>query len=144
MSSAAFLFALLAGVSMATYTVFLRLASAGIHPALGAAIITGVAFLVNVSLTLTMKATGAPITFTSKSMYFVVVVGVAAACADLFTLSAYVRGLKITSSFMISGTSTALMLLVGFVLLKEPFTWLKLFAVGLIATGIFLLQREGL
>jgi drug/metabolite transporter (DMT)-like permease len=143
MASAAFLFALLAGVSMATYTVFLRLASPGIHPALGAAIITGVALLVNVSLTLTMKATGAPITFTSKSIYLVVVVGVAAACADLFTLSAYARGLKITSSFMIGGTSTALVLLVGFVLLKEPFTWLKLLAIGLIVTGIFLLQREG-
>ena len=144
MASAAFLFALLAGVSMATYTVFLRLASPGIHPALGATIITGVALLVNASLTLTMKATGAPIPFTSTSVYLVVVVGVAAACADLFTLSAYARGLKITSSFMIGGTSTVLVLLIGFLVLKEPFTWLKLLAIGLIVTGIFLLQREGL
>ena len=71
-------------------------------------------------------------------------VGVAAACADLFTLSAYARGLKITSSFVIGGTSTALVLLIGFVLLKEPFTWLKLLAIGLIVAGIGLLQREGL
>ena len=35
-------------------------------------------------------------------------------------------------------------LLIGFMVLREPFTWMKLFAVGLIATGIFLLQREGL
>jgi drug/metabolite transporter (DMT)-like permease len=110
----------------------------------GAAIITGVAFLVSASLTVSMKASGAPITFTSKSLYFVVVVGVAAACADLFTLSAYARGLKITSSFVIGGTSTALVLLIGFVLLKEPFTWLKLLAIGLIVAGIGLLQREGL
>jgi drug/metabolite transporter (DMT)-like permease len=143
MTSAAFLFALLAGVSMATYTVFLRLASPSIHPALGAAIITGVALLVNASLVLTMRATGAPLAFTSTSIYFLVVVGVAAACADLFTLSAYARGLKITSSFMIGGTSTAIVLLVGFLLLKEPFTWLKLLAVGFIVTGVFLLQREG-
>ena len=54
----------------------------------------------------------------------VVVVGVAAACADFFTLSAYARGLKITSLF------------------KDPFTWLELLAVALIVTGIFLLQRE--
>jgi len=144
MASAAFLFALLPGVSVTAYTVFLRLASPGIHPALGAAIITGVAFLVSASLTVSMKASGAPITFTSKSLYFVVVVGVAAACADLFTLSAYARGLKITSSFVIGGTSTALVLLIGFVLLKEPFTWLKLLAIGLIVAGIGLLQREGL
>ncbi len=134
--------ALFAGVSMAAYSIFLRLASPGIHPALGATIITGVAFLANLALTLTMKATGSPVTFTTQSVYLVIIVGLAAACADLFTLSAYASGLKVTSSFMISGTSTALVLLVGFMVLREPFTWTKLLAVGLIATGVFLLQRE--
>ena len=134
--------ALFAGVSMAAYSIFLRLASPGIHPALGATIITGVAFLANLALTLTMKATGSPVTFTTQSVYLVIIVGLAAACADLFTLSAYASGLKVTSSFMISGTSTGLVLLVGFMVLREPFTWTKLLAVGLIATGVFLLQRE--
>jgi uncharacterized membrane protein len=136
--------ALMAGAAMAAYSVFSRLASSGVHPALGATIITGVAFLVNVAVTVTLKATGAPITVTSRSLYFVVVVGLAAACADLFTLSAYANGLRVTSSFLIFGTSTALVLLVGFLVLREPFTWMKLFSVGLIAVGIFLLQREGL
>jgi len=138
------MFALLAGVSMAAYSIFLRLASPGIHPALGATIITGVAFLANLALTLTMRAAGSPMTFTTQSAYLVIVVGLAAACADLFTLSAYASGLKVTSSFVIGGTSTVLVLLIGFMVLKEPFTWMKLFAVGLIAAGIFLLQREGL
>jgi uncharacterized membrane protein len=137
-------FALLAGASMSAYSIFLRLASPGIHPALGATIITGVAFLANLGLTLAMRATGAPMIFTARSAYLVVVVGLAAACADLFTLSAYASGLKVTSSFVIGGTSTALVLLIGFLVLREPFTWMKLLAVGLIATGIFLLQREGL
>jgi uncharacterized membrane protein len=136
--------ALMAGAAMAAYSVFSRLASSGVHPALGATIITGVAFLVNVAVTVTLKATGAPITVTSGSLYFVVVVGVAAACADLFTLSAYANGLRVTSSFLVGGTSTVLVLLVGFLVLREPFTWMKLFSVGLIAVGIFLLQREGL
>ena len=138
------MFALLAGVSMAAYSIFLRLASPGIHPALGATIITGVAFLANLALTLTMRANGSPVTFTTQSVYLVIVVGLAAACADLFTLSAYASGLKVTSSFVIGGTSTVLVLLIGFMVLREPFTWMKLFAVGLIAAGIFLLQREGL
>ena len=60
--------ALFAGVSMAAYSIFLRLASPGIHPALGATIITGVAFLANLALTLTMKATGSPVTFTTQSL----------------------------------------------------------------------------
>jgi multidrug transporter EmrE-like cation transporter len=66
---------------------------------------------------------------------------VATACANLFNLAAYANGLKVTSSFLISGISAILILLVGFLILKEPFTWTKLLAIGLILTGIFLLQR---
>jgi uncharacterized membrane protein len=137
-------FALLAGLAMATYSIFLKLASPGIHPALGATIITGVAFLANLALTVSLKTSGVPVTITRQSLYFVIVVGLAAACADLFTLSAYASGLKVTSTFVIGGTSTALVLLVGFMVLRDPFTWMKLFAIVLIAVGIFLLQREGL
>jgi drug/metabolite transporter (DMT)-like permease len=91
-----------------------------------------------------MWTAGAPIAVSAKSLVLLVVVGVAAACADLFTLSAYASGLRVTSSFVIGGTSTALVLLVGFGFMKEPFGWIKLLAIGLIAAGIFLLQREGL
>jgi formate/nitrite transporter FocA (FNT family) len=48
--------ALSAGVSMAVYSIFLRLASASIHPALGAAVITGTAFLVNLVVLLVVKS----------------------------------------------------------------------------------------
>lgn len=137
------IFALLAGVAMATYSIFLKLASPGIHPLLGATIITGVAFLANLALTVTAKASGASITLTTQSLYFVGVVGLAAACADLFTLSAYASGLRVTSTLMIGGTSTAVVLLVGFLVLREAFTWGKLCALVLIFTGIVLLQREG-
>ena len=68
-------------------------------------------------------------------------VGVATACVNLFTLLAYASGLRVTSSFVIGGTSTLLVLIVGFFFLKEPFTWRKLFAIGLIAAGTFILQR---
>jgi drug/metabolite transporter (DMT)-like permease len=76
-----------------------------------------------------------------KSVYSLVVVGVATACVNLFTLLAYASGLKVTSSFVIGGTSTILVLLVGFLFLKEPLTWRKLFAIGLIAAGTWVLQR---
>ena len=68
-------------------------------------------------------------------------VGVATAAVNLFTLLAYANGLRATSSFVIGGTSTILVLLIGFFFLGEPFTWRKLFAVALIAAGTFLLQR---
>ena len=141
MSNPAFAYAVLAGVSMATYIVAARLGSSGTHPALGTAIITGVAFLINVVLTLSIRATGVPIGFSMKSASSLVLVGVATASVNLFTLLAYAGGLRVTSSFVIGATSTLLVLLVGFFFLKEPFTWRKLFAIALIAAGTWVLQR---
>ena len=141
MNTLAFAYALGAGVSMAAYIIGLRLGSSGTHPALGTAIVTGIAFLINAVVTLCVRATGAPVTFSMTSGYCLLVVGVATACVNLFTLLAYANGLRVTSSFVIGGTSTILVLLIGFLLLKETFTWRKLLAVALIATGTFLLQR---
>jgi drug/metabolite transporter (DMT)-like permease len=72
-----------------------------------------------------------------------ILVGVATAGANLFTLFAYASGLQVTSSFVIGGTSTVLVLLIGFILLKEPFSWTKLLAIALMGAGIFVLQRAG-
>ena len=137
------LFALLAGVAAATYTIFLRLASGGIHPALGATIVTGVAFLVSGSATLWLKLTGQPVPFSREHALLLVVVGIAAAGVDFFSILAYSSGLRVTSSFIIGGVSTTLLLLVGFLILREPVSATKLLAIGLIVGGIFLLQREG-
>ena len=141
---AALLFALLAGAAMATYILVSRLAAPGIHPVIGAAIITGAAFVVNGAVLLVAKVTGGTLTASARSVALLVIVGAAAACADLFTLSAYTRGLKATSSLVIGGTSTVLVVVIGFLVLREPFTWLKLVALLLIAAGIALLQHEGL
>ena len=141
MNSLALTYALLAGLSLATYVIALRLAAPGTHPALGTAIVTGVAFLINVAVALSIKALGTPLTFSTTSLSLLLVVGLATATVNLFTLAAYANGLTVTSSFIIGGTSTILVLLIGFLLLREPFSWTKLFAVGLIAAGTFLLQR---
>jgi uncharacterized membrane protein len=138
----AFTYAVLAGASMATYIIAARMASPGIHPALGTAIITGIACLIAAMVTLSIRITGAPVAFSMKGFLLVVLVGVATAGINLFTLLAYASGLRVTSSFVIGGTSAALVLLIGFLFLKEPFTWTKLFAIGLIAAGTFLLRSR--
>ena len=81
---------------------------------------TSLAFLLNVSLTLSLEAAGVPVTFSTRSVYSPAVVGLATAAANLFTLLAY--------------ASTVLVL-------EERFTWRKLFAIALAAAGTFLLQR---
>jgi drug/metabolite transporter (DMT)-like permease len=137
----AFTYAVLTGVSMAIYIVLARLASPGIHPVLGTTIVMGVAFLINVLAMWATAATGTPIAFSWTSVRLLVVVGAATAGMNLFTLLAYAHGLPVTSSFVIGGTSTVLVLLVGFLLLGEPFSWTKLLAIGLITAGTVLLQR---
>ena len=137
-------FAVLAGTAMATYTVFSRLASLDIHPVLGAAVITGAAFAVNLVVLVATYLVGETLFASSRGVGFLLIVGAAAACADLFTLTAYRSGLKVTSSFIISGTTAVLVLLVGFIVLREAFSLTKLAAIVLIAAGVFLLQREGL
>jgi small multidrug resistance pump len=143
-SSRPFVFAVLAGAAMATYTVFSRLGSLEIHPVLGAAVITGAAFAVNLLVLLATHLVGETLFLSGRGIGFLLVVGAAAACADLFTLTAYRSGLQATSSFVISGTMTVLVLLVGFTVLREPFSVTKLMAIVLIIAGVILLQREGL
>lgn len=143
MLTSAVLFALLAGASAATWTVCLKLGSTKINAALGAMVITGVAFLVNSIAMLTMRAHGHEIVLRQEAFWLLAIAGIAAAGVDVFALLAYERGLRITSSLIIGGTSTALVLLVGFVALQEPVTWVRLLAIVLIAAGILLLQAQG-
>jgi uncharacterized membrane protein len=142
-NNVSFLYAALAGGAMAAYIIGMRLAAPGTHPAVGTAIITGIACVTNVAIVLLIKASGTPTPFSTTSLRFLIVVGLATASVNLFTLLAYASGLRVTSSFVIGGISTVLVLLIGFLVLKEPFSWAKLFAIGLILVGTILLQRIG-
>ena len=141
--SRAVLFAILAGVSAATWTVCLKLASTKITPALGALVITTGALAINSLVLLATRASGHEIVFTREALWLTALAGVAAAGVDIFALFAYDRGLKVTSSFFIGGTSTLLVVLSGFLLFQEPFTWMRLLAIGLIVGGSLMLQAQG-
>ena len=141
--SGAILFAVLAGVSAATWTVCLKMASTKISAALGALVITGVALGVNSLALLASRAHGHEIVFTRDALLLMALAGVAASGVDIFGLLAYDRGLKVTSSFYIGGTSTVLVLLAGFLLFQEPFTWVRLLAIALIVGGSLMLYTQG-
>lgn len=143
MRDGAFLFAVLMGASAAAYTICVKLASARINPALGAMVVTGGAFLVNLTVLLVMRARGVEVVVTRESVAWLVGAGVAAAGVDLFALLAFARGLEVTASFIVGGVHTSVILLVGFLVLKELFSLTKLVAILLIAAGIVLLQRQG-
>ena len=143
MPTSAVVFALLSGVSAATWTICLKLGSTRINAALGAMVLTAVALVVNSAAMLVMRARGHEIILKPDAFWLLAAAGVAAAGVDIFALLAYERGLRITSSLIIGGTSTALVLLVGFVALQEPLTGMRVLAIVLIAAGIFLLQAQG-
>ncbi|HJR00206.1 MAG TPA: EamA family transporter [Methylomirabilota bacterium] len=141
--SRAVLFAVLAGVSAATWTICLKLASSKITPALGALVITTGALLVNAVVILVTRANGQEIVFTREALWLLALAGLAAAGVDIFGLLAYDRGLRVTSSFFMGGTSTVLVLLAGFLAFQEPFTWMRLLAIAMIVGGSLLLQAQG-
>lgn len=68
MSGLALMYVVLAGVSLAALAIGFRLAASGIHPALGTAIVTGVAFLVNIAVVLSIRASGVPTSFSMQSL----------------------------------------------------------------------------
>jgi uncharacterized membrane protein len=141
--TSAILFAMFSGVSAATWTICLKHGSTKINAALGAMVISVVALMVNSAAVLTLKVQGHEIVLTQEAFWLLVIAGIAAAGIDIFALLAYERGLRVTSSLIMSGTSTVLILLMGFLALQEPLTGVRALAIALIAVGIFLLQAQG-
>jgi drug/metabolite transporter (DMT)-like permease len=137
------LFAVIAGLSAAAYTICLKLGSSRISAVLGAVVITGVAFVVNSIALLAMRSAGHELVLTREGLWLLAAAGIAAAGVDVFGLLAYERGLRVTSSFLIGGTSTVVVLLVGFLVLHEPLTWGRLAAIAMIVGGTLLYQLQG-
>ncbi len=139
----AIVFAVLAGLGAATWTICLKLASSRVSAVVGAIVITTGALAANLIVLGVMKAGGHQAVLSRESLWLLLAAGMATASVDLFGLLAYQHGLRVTSSFVISGSSTLAVLLAGFLLLHEPFTWGRLLAVALITAGILLYQVQG-
>jgi drug/metabolite transporter (DMT)-like permease len=134
----AIVFAVLSGLSAATWTICLKLGASRISAVLGAMVITGVAFVVNSIALLGMRAGGHDVVLSREGLWLLAVAGM-----DIFGLLAYERGLRVTSSFLIGGTSTLVVLLVGFLALHEPLTWGRLAAIAMIVGGTLLFRLQG-
>jgi uncharacterized membrane protein len=87
--TSAMLFAMLADVSVAPWTICLKLGSTKINAALGALVISVVALIVNADAVLTLKAQGHGIVLTQDALWLLVMAGIAAAGVDMFALLAY-------------------------------------------------------
>jgi uncharacterized membrane protein len=137
------LFALAAGTMSASYAILIRLGSGSINPALGALIISGVALPFTAIVFTILRVWHPGTMITPKGVSLMMLAGIAAASTTVFGLLAYARGFKLSSSPLITATQMSVVLLVGFVFLKEPFTIGRLLALILIALGIWALQRQG-
>ena len=137
------LFAFAAGTMSASYAICLRLGAGSINPAIGALIISGVALPFTAIVFAVLRAWHPETMITTKGLSLMVLAGIAAASTTVFGLLAYARGFKLSSSPLITATQMSVVMLIGFVLLKEPFTLGRLLALILIALGILVLQRQG-
>jgi uncharacterized membrane protein len=125
------------------YAILLRLGSGSINPAFGALIISGVALPFTAMAFAILRVWPSGAMTTTKGMSLMILAGIAAASQTVFALLAYAHGLKLSSSPLITATQMSLVLLVGLVFLKEPFSIGRLLALILIVVGILVLQRQG-
>jgi uncharacterized membrane protein len=137
------LFALAAGTMSASYAILLRLGAGSINPALGALVISGVALPFTAIVFAILRVWHPGTTITTKGMSLMILAGIAAASQTVLALLAYASGFKLSSSPLITATQMSVVLLVGFVFLKEPFSIGRLLALILIVLGILVLQRQG-
>src|SRR5499425_454950 len=106
----------------ASYAVLLRLSAGAINPAVGALIISGVALPFTAVVFAILRVWNPGTMVTNKGVSLMVLAGIAAASTTVFGLLAYARGFKLSSSPIITATQMSVVLLVGFVFLKEPFS----------------------
>jgi len=72
-----FFFGTLAAVAFGLYNFFTKLTADKFSPSVGYLFLTGTAFLVGLIMTLYLKMTGQPITFTRTSVYLPILAGLA-------------------------------------------------------------------
>ena len=137
------LFAFAAGAMSASYAILLRLGAGSINPAVGALVIFGVALPFTAIVFVVLRIWHPGTMITTKGMSLMILAGIAAASTTIFGLLAYARGFKLSSSPLITATQMSVVLLVGFMFLKEPFSLGRLLALILIVIGILVLQRQG-
>lgn len=144
MINLALFFAILQGISIGSYITLQKYGSTNINSALGAMIVSAVAFFINLLVLFGMKVQGQPINFSSKGIVLLVLMGLTAAGNDLFGLVAYSKGLTMLASFMVIGIYSCIIIFAGLFFLKESFNPGKLLAIVLILAGIILFQKSGI
>jgi len=127
----------------ASYAILLRLGAGSINPAVGALIISSVALPFTAIVFAILRVWQPGTMLTTKGGSLMILAGIAAASQTVFALLAYARGFKLSSSPLMTATQMSVVLLVGFMFLKEPLTLGRLLALILIALGILVLQRQG-
>ena len=139
----ALLFAVAAGTMSASYAICMRLAAGAISPALGALIVSATALPITVTMFIATRIVAPGMTFTVRGGMLMLLAGIAAASTTVFALLAYSRGFQLSSSPVVTATQMSVVLLVGFLGLREPLGASRLIGLGLIALGIVLLKRAG-
>ncbi|MEZ5500772.1 MAG: hypothetical protein R3E77_15265 [Steroidobacteraceae bacterium] len=138
----ALLFALCAGCAAALWAIFLKLGSNQTTAALGAAIVSATALLVNLGIVMGLKAGGQSIELDRRAVLFLVLAGIAAAGADAFALLTFGRGLRLSSAFIINATATAIVFLIGIAAFREPINASRVAALALIGGGMLWLNYQ--
>jgi len=137
------IFAVITAVAFGVWTVFHQQASAYINPIFGAIIISLTAVVVG-SIILIPQLKGLTLFTDQKAIIFVVLTGVSAFVIDYFALKTYASGIPITiGGPIIIGGSIAIASIIGFTVLSESVSLIKILGIVLVISGASILAYLG-
>jgi len=133
------IFAIITAVSFGVWTVFHQQAAPHINPIFGAIIVSLTAVILG-SIILLPQIKGLTLFTSQKGITFVILAGLFAFAIDFFALKTYSTGIPISiGGPIIIGGSVAIASIIGFFLLGEPISLMKILGIALVITGASIL-----
>lgn len=129
------IFAIITAVSFGAWTVFHQQASAHVNPIFGAIVVSLTAVIAGL-VVLLPQIKGLELFTNQKGIIFLVLAGLSAFAIDFFALRTYASGVPISvGGPIIIGGSVAIASMVGFLILGESISLMKVLGIAFVVVG---------
>lgn len=130
-----------AAIFYGLYNFFIKLSSGNINQIVGAVILQIVAAILGSLVLFYLRIINAPLTFSSKGIFFAVLAGIFVGLAEITSFFVFSKGIPASIGIPITiGGSVIVGSILGLVFLKESLNLLQFVAIAMIVTGIAILS----
>lgn len=135
-------FAFLTAASYGFFNFFMKLSGPKFSPTVANIFIAGTSLLIAVISTLYLKFTGHDLIFTRENIKLPILAGVFTCLGEIFYLMMFSKQAPITIGYpMVVGGAALVVLVLGFIVLKEPLSLFKIAGIVCMLAGLIFLSR---